>query len=188
MIFLYNTLLTDSNYLGTGEHIQDLEIFKPQTFINKMLGQGDLSGLFEKLQDSQVDKESLIKNITQGKFTVRDMKGQLEMISGMGPMSKIMGMIPGMPAELANSNLDEQGGSKLKNFTCAMDSMTDKELDSDGMIFRKEPSRIYRVSLGSGVSIYEIQELLVQHETVTIHVNVDDQNGKGNGRSKWTLE
>jgi signal recognition particle subunit SRP54 len=153
-------------FIGTGEHIHDLEVFKPTSFINKMLGQGDLSGLFETLQDSKIDKESLIKNITQGKFTVRDMKGQLEMIQGMGPMSKIMGMIPGMPAELANSNMDEQGGSKLKHFTSAMNSMTKFELDSDGMVFRKEPSRLYRVSRGSGVTVQEIQELLIQHETV----------------------
>lgn len=54
---------------------------------------GDLGGLFETIADAHVDKEGLIKNIAAGKFTFRDMKGQFEMISGMGPMSKIMGMV-----------------------------------------------------------------------------------------------
>jgi signal recognition particle subunit SRP54 len=70
-------------FIGTGEHMHDMEPFKAQSFINKMLGMGDLSGLMEKLQDVTVDKESLIKNITAGIFTFRDMKAQLEMISGI---------------------------------------------------------------------------------------------------------
>jgi signal recognition particle subunit SRP54 len=69
-------------FIGTGEHMHDMEPFKATSFINKMLGMGDLSGLMEKLQDSAIDKEGLIKNITAGIFTFRDMKGQFEMISG----------------------------------------------------------------------------------------------------------
>lgn len=70
-------------FIGTGEHMYDLEPFKASSFVNKMLGLGDLSGLLETIQESGIDKESLIKNITAGKFTFRDMKGQLEMIAGI---------------------------------------------------------------------------------------------------------
>ena len=75
-------------FIGTGEHIHDMEPFKAPSFINKMLGMGDVSGLIEKLQDATVDKESLIKNITAGIFTFRDMKAQLEMISGILKVDK----------------------------------------------------------------------------------------------------
>ncbi|KAJ3254037.1 Signal recognition particle [Boothiomyces macroporosus] len=153
-------------FIATGEHIHDLEVFNAQSFVNKMLGMGDLRGLMETLQDTKIDKEGLMKNIAAGKFTFRDMKGQFEMISGMGPMSKIMGMIPGMPAGLANAALDEHGGNKLKHYTCIMDSMTEQELDSDYKLFRSQPSRIYRVARGSGVVVQEVEELLTQHEAM----------------------
>ncbi|KAI8902732.1 SRP54-type protein [Globomyces pollinis-pini] len=153
-------------FIGTGEHIQDLEIFRAQSFINKMLGMGDLSGLLETLNDTKIDKEALMQNVMAGKFSFRDMKGQLEMISGLGPMSKIMGMIPGMSG-LANSDMDKHGGEKLKKFTCVLDSMTEKELDSDSKFFRSQPGRIYRISKGSGVVVKEIEELLLQHEAMS---------------------
>jgi signal recognition particle subunit SRP54 len=84
----------------------------------------------------------------------------------MGPMSKIMGMIPGMPQELNADLMDQQGGAKLKHYTCVMDSMTEKELDSDSNFFKSRPSRIYRLAKGSGVPVQEIQELIMQHEAV----------------------
>lgn len=70
-------------FIATGEHIHDLEVFNAQSFVNKMLGMGDLRGLMETLQDTKIDKEGLMKNIAAGKFTFRDMKGQFEMISGI---------------------------------------------------------------------------------------------------------
>lgn len=70
-------------FIGTGEHIHDLEPFVPTSFINKMLGMGDLSGLLEKFQDVKIDREGLMRNISKGVFTFRDMKGQFEMISGI---------------------------------------------------------------------------------------------------------
>jgi signal recognition particle subunit SRP54 len=84
----------------------------------------------------------------------------------MGPLSQIMAMLPGMPQGLSSSLLDEQGGKKLKHFTCVMDSMTEQELESDSKLFREQPRRIYRLALGSGISVQEIQELLLQHGTV----------------------
>ena len=194
-------------FIGTGEHIHDLEPFNPTTFVNKMLGMGDLSGLLEKLQDSNIDKEGLIRNITKGIFTFRDMKGQFEMISGtwelsclidylgMGPMSKIMGMIPGMPQGLSNDLMDNQGSQKLKHYTCLMDSMTEKELDSSAALFRDQPSRIYRVARGAGVTIQEVEELLAQHDAVCLElilnfnflVILDVWYGEILGWTKWTV-
>lgn len=88
----------------------------------------------------------------------------------MGPMSKIMSMIPGMglPQGLATSDMDKQGGDQLLHYTCVMNSMTAQELDSDGKIFKDQPTRICRVARGAGVSIHEVQELMIQHEAVSI--------------------
>ncbi len=78
---------------------------------------------------------------------------------------------------------DEQGASIMKSMMCAMDSMTAQELDSDGKIFQKEPSRLHRIAKGSGATIGELEQLLVQYETVTAN-NADEQNGKDNGRQQ----
>ena len=127
---------------------------------------GDLGGLMETVQDMQLDKKDLIKKIEQGVFSLRDMQDQLQTISGMGPMSKLMGMIPGMPPELVGQLSDQDGASKLKHFMCVFDSMTDVELDSDSKIFSQQPSRIYRISQGSGIMVREIEELLTQYRHV----------------------
>ena len=153
--------------IGTGEHIHDLEVFRPSSFINKMLGMGDLSGLLESISTSAVDKEGLMRNIAKGVFTFRDMKGQFEMISGLGPMSKIMGMIPGMPQMGDASTLDQQGGAKLNNYSALMRSMTNFELDSSAELFWREPSRVYRIARGAGVTVQEVEELLHQHKTMS---------------------
>jgi signal recognition particle subunit SRP54 len=79
-----------------------------------------------------------------------------------------MGMLPGMPQGLNSELMDQQGGAKLKHFTCIMDSMTEQELDSDAKLMKNEPSRIYRLARGSGVPVQEIQELIMQHEAVCV--------------------
>jgi signal recognition particle subunit SRP54 len=155
-------------FIGTGEHIQDLEMFKANTFINKMLGMGDLAGLFESLQDSKIDKEALVKNFVEGKFVFRDFKSQVELISGLGPISKIMGMIPGMSG-LSNSSMDELGGIKFKEYITIMNSMSKSELDGDSSSFRKNHSRLRRISVGSGVPVRQVEEFILQAEAVYIY-------------------
>jgi signal recognition particle subunit SRP54 len=83
--------------------------------------------------------------------------------------------------------MDQQGGAKLKHYTCVMDSMTEKELDSDSNFFKTQPSRIYRLARGSGVTVQEIQELIMQQEAV-LTIDVDGQDGEANGWSKWSFE
>ncbi|KAI8815430.1 signal recognition particle 54kDa [Cladochytrium replicatum] len=144
-------------FIGTGEHIHDLEMFHARRFVGKMMGMGDISGLIETVQDMKLDQNTgLLKKLEQGVFTLRDMYEQLQMISGLGPLSKIMGMIPGL-SQLQNAD----GTSRLKKFMCIMDSMTEEELDSDGKILTLQPSRIYRVARGSGAMVRDVEELLV---------------------------
>ncbi len=85
-------------------------------------------------------------------------------------MSKIMAMIPGFGQGLNSELLDQHGGTKLKNYTCIMDSMNSKELDSNGQLFKNQPTRIYRIAKGSGVTIKEVQELIFQQEAVLFNL------------------
>ncbi|TPX71079.1 hypothetical protein SpCBS45565_g01362 [Spizellomyces sp. 'palustris'] len=149
-------------FIGTGEHIHDLDPFRAKPFVSKMLGMGDIGGLIETVQDMKLDQnKGLLKKLEQGVFTLRDMHDQLQTISNMGPLSKVMSMVPGIPQEMLQLS-DKEGSVRLKRFMCMMDSMTDAELDSDSKVFSQQPTRIYRVAKGSGTTVREVEEMLVQ--------------------------
>ncbi|KAK1826469.1 signal recognition particle protein [Podospora conica] len=148
-------------FIGTGEHMLDLERFVPRNFVSKLLGMGDMAGLVEHVQSLKLDQKDTIKHITEGIFTVRDLRDQLSNIMKMGPLSKMAGMIPGM-SNMMQSMDDEEGSMKLKRMIYICDSMTEKELDSDGKIFVEQPTRMTRVARGSGTTVREVEDLLTQ--------------------------
>ncbi|KAJ1812951.1 Signal recognition particle [Coemansia sp. RSA 2599] len=150
-------------FIGTGEHMHDLDKFSARPFVSKMLGMGDISGLVETVQDLQLDKnEDMIKNLAKGVFTLKDMRDQLQSILKMGPLSKIMGMMPGMSPEMMQGFDAEEGTRRLRSYMCIFDSMTESELGSDGKVFDDE-NRLHRVARGSGVRPVDVQALLHQH-------------------------
>ncbi|KAG5513747.1 hypothetical protein PMAC_000785 [Pneumocystis sp. 'macacae'] len=131
-------------FIGTGEHIYDLEKFVPNSFISKLLGMGDIQGFMEHFQSLKLEQsKDTIKNIEKGIFTIRDLKDQLGNIMKMGPINKLVNMIPGT-AQM-------------------MEGIEEEKLDSDGKIFTNEPSRIIRIAMGSGTSVSEVKGLLSQH-------------------------
>jgi len=152
-------------FIGTGEHLLDLERFNPQSFVSKLLGMGDVQGLMEHVQSLKLDQKDTMKHIIEGQFSVRDLRDQLSNIMKMGPLSKMAGMIPGMGGMMSGMD-DEEGGMKLKRMLYICDSMTEKELDSDGQIFVDQPTRMTRVARGSGTSVREVEELLTQQKTM----------------------
>ncbi|CAO3587035.1 unnamed protein product [Absidia cylindrospora] len=151
-------------FIGTGEHLHDLDRFEPKPFIRKMLGMGDMRDLVETVQDMGMNQnKNLMENIKQGQYSLRDMYEQFQQISKMGPLSKIMGAIPGMSPEMLAGS-EEEGSNRIKRMMCIMDSMTDLELDSDSTPFQTHRSRIIRVAQGSGTSVHEVEEILSQYQ------------------------
>ncbi|KAJ1950384.1 Signal recognition particle, partial [Linderina pennispora] len=151
-------------FIGTGEHMHDLDRFSARPFVSKMLGMGDLSGLVETVQDLHLEKnEDMMKNIAKGVFTLKDMRDQLTNILKMGPLSKIMGMMPGMTPEMMAGMDAEESTRRLRSYMCVFDSMTEDELNSDGKMFTDE-KRLRRVARGSGVRLVDIQAMLHQHQ------------------------
>ncbi|RDA84242.1 hypothetical protein CP532_2122 [Ophiocordyceps camponoti-leonardi (nom. inval.)] len=148
-------------FIGTGEHMLDLERFAPRQFVQKLLGMGDMAGLVEHVQSLNLDQKDTIKHLQEGIFTVRDLRDQLSNITKMGPLSKMAGMIPGMGNMMQGMD-DEEGGAKLKRMIYICDSMTDKELDSDGKLLVEQPTRMTRIARGSGTSVREVEDLLTQ--------------------------
>ncbi|EKD13379.1 uncharacterized protein L3040_002760 [Drepanopeziza brunnea f. sp. 'multigermtubi'] len=150
-------------FIGTGEHMLDLERFAPQQFVSKLLGMGDMQGLVEHVQSLKLDQKDTMKHIAEGVFTVRDLRDQLSNIMKMGPLSKMAGMIPGMSGMMQGMD-DDEGSMKLKRMIYICDSMTAKELDSDGKMFIEQPTRMTRIAYGSGTSVHEVEDLLTQHK------------------------
>ncbi|KAL4077083.1 SRP54-type protein [Scleroderma yunnanense] len=162
-------------FLGVGEHLYDLDRFSPQPFISKLLGLGDMQGLMEHMQDlatQNPDKQKeMAKKLEEGKLSIRDWREQIKNVMNMGPISKIASMIPGLPQELLAGS-DEEGSLRMKRMIYITDSMSAKELDSDGSLFLETGKdgkpvgltwRVTRVAKGSGTSVREVEELLCQY-------------------------
>ena len=133
---------------------------------------GDLEGLMETVQDLKLDEnKNLMKNLEAGVFTLRDMHDQFSTLMSMGPLSSLLSMMPGIPPEMAKMS-DGEATNRFKKYMCIMDSMNEKELDSDGKVFYQQTGRIFRVARGSGATVREVEELLGQHKQVCCYVVV----------------
>ncbi len=150
-------------FLGTGEHLEELERFEPTRFVSRLLGMGDVQTLlerFEELSNKQAAEEAA-KNLMSGKFTLRDMRTQLESLGQMGPFSKVLSMIPMLgTAKIDDKQLDESQ-RRLLRFRAILDSMTPGELE-DAQLIKAE--RIHRIARGSGQKPQEVRTLLKQYE------------------------
>ncbi|OMH81810.1 Signal recognition particle 54 kDa protein [Zancudomyces culisetae] len=114
-------------FIGTGEHVHDIEKFSARPFISKMLGMGDIAGLVDAVKDLRIeDNKDLMQNLSKGIFTLKDLRDQLEMIMKLGSLNKIAGMIPGLPQDALKGMDSEAGTKQLKQFMCIFDSMTEK--------------------------------------------------------------
>jgi signal recognition particle subunit SRP54 len=151
-------------FIGTGEHFDDLEPFVPTGFVSRLLGMGDMAGLLNDMKDLGVmDKQpELVEKFSKGIFTLRDMYEQFQNVMKLGPLNKVMGMIPGIPDFLKNQQ-EQEGGNRLKRFMFMMDSMTDTELDGR-VDLHKTPDRVLRISIGSGTHPNEVMMLLKCHK------------------------
>ncbi|CCI49496.1 unnamed protein product [Albugo candida] len=154
-------------FYGTGEHFSEFETFDAQRFVSRMMGMGDIRGLMEEVKQSGMfedDKEFMAK-LNKGSYTFRDLYKQLQGVMKLGPLSKVMSMIPGLPPgmnQMMNMGGGEEEGSKrLRRFLFMMDSMTDAELDGQVPI---NPSRQLRIAKGSGCGLFEVDYLLKCHK------------------------
>ena len=149
-------------FIGVGEKIDDLEQFNPSGFVGRLLGMGDLEALLEKAKES-IDEgkaDDLRKKLVEGDFNLLDLYEQMSAMRKMGPLSKIMEMMPGMghlkiPKEMLGAQEE-----KLKHWKIIMDSCTKKELEDPDLI---DAGRITRLSKGSGIAAGEIREMLKQY-------------------------
>jgi len=150
-------------FIGVGEKIEDLEQFNPTGFVGRMLGMGDLEALLEKAKEAITEEEAedLGKRFLKGDFNLIDLYEQMEAMSKMGPLSKVMEMIPGFgQIKLPKDMLQVQEG-KLKKWRHVMDSMTQEELERPDELI--DASRVERIAKGAGCSAKDVRELIKQY-------------------------
>ena len=169
-------------FLGTGEKIDDLEVFEPVKFISRLIGFGDLDTLLEKAKESISEDraEELSKRLMEGKFNLMDFYEQMKAMQNLGPMKKVMNMIPGLSMANIPTNALKQEEKKIEKWKFAMQSMTKFELENPKKI---RDSRIERISNGSSVPKKTIRELLRMHKQM-MKLTKSLKGGKGGDMKK----
>jgi signal recognition particle subunit SRP54 len=146
-------------FVGTGEKLQELELFHPDRMANRILGMGDVVSLVEKAQEVIDEKEAkkLTNKILNNSFDLNDFLNQLRTIKKMGPLKDIMGMLPGVK----NMGMDKIDDKELLHVEAILSSMTPKERKAPKVL---NGSRRKRISNGSGTTVQKVNQVLKQFE------------------------
>jgi signal recognition particle subunit SRP54 len=147
-------------FVSTGERVDDLEEFSPSRFAGRMLGMGDLQGLVEKVKTAgtEVDEQAM-RRMASGKMTFDDFYSQMEQLGKLGPLRKVMEMLPGVPK--LEDNAAEEMEKKFVKWKAIIRSMTSNERRDPGLM---NASRIRRIARGSGVSEKDVKDMIMAFE------------------------
>jgi signal recognition particle subunit SRP54 len=150
-------------FLGMGEKLDALSAFDPERMASRILGMGDVVSLVEDVQrkvDAQ-QAEKLARKVVQGKrFTLVDLREQLEQVRKLGGLSAVMDKLPAQLASRAGAVNGEQADLQLKRQIAIIDSMTPQERSQAGII---DGSRRRRIAAGAGAQVQDVNRLLKQH-------------------------
>ena len=146
-------------FIGTGEKIDDLEQFVPSSFVGRLLGMGDVKALVDKVREAEVVvPQKKARAFLEGKFTLKDMYDQMVAVRKMGPLKKLMGMVPGgmnIPDDAM-----ETAEKRLDSWRVIIQSMTKEEVEDPKLV---DSSRARRIARGSGRTEKEVKELISQY-------------------------
>lgn len=151
-------------FVGDGEKLEDLEVFSPRKFVARLLGLGDLESLlkkFEALEESREIERRMEKALMTGRITLRDLYLQLQSLKKLGPLKKVLQMIPGLSFLTITDEQLKISEDKLRKWINIINSMTYEELDNPSII---DKQRARRIAIGSGTSVSDVEELLKYYE------------------------
>jgi signal recognition particle subunit SRP54 len=151
-------------FASEGEKMSEFDYFYPDRMAGRILGMGDVLTLIEKAE-GQMDRqeaESQSKKLLQGKFDFEDFLKQMQMIKKMGPLSSLLGMIPGLNKQLQGANLDNLDDKALSRVEAMITSMTVQERRNPRLL--QNPSRARRIARGSGSTQQDVQKLVKQFQ------------------------
>ncbi len=151
-------------FLGVGEKLDRLEEFRPEGMAQRILGMGDIVGLVTDAMQKfdQEETARLQAKMAKGQFTLDDFMAQMSQVKKLGPMSKVMGMIPGMSEMAKQANMgDGAVEQQMATMHAIYNSMTRKERANTDLL---DGSRRRRVARGAGVELNEVSQFIKQFE------------------------
>jgi signal recognition particle subunit SRP54 len=149
-------------FAGTGEKLDEFEPFHPDRMASRILGMGDVLTLIEKVETTfeEAEKQRAEEILQSGRITLEDFLEQMQQVKRMGPLSGVLGMLPGVPKEVRNAEIDDR---EIARIEAIIHSMTPEERRKPEIINGSRRSRIAR---GSGVTTNEVNNLLKQFKQV----------------------
>ncbi len=149
-------------FVSTGEKLADFDLFHPDRLAGRILGMGDMLTLIEKAEQvyEKEDAEKAAAKLFEGQFTFEDFLDQLQQVRKMGPLNNLVGMIPGLPKEVKNQEIDD---GEIGRIEAIIRSMTPLERANPAVI---DGSRRSRIASGSGVQPGDVSALIKQFQDV----------------------
>ncbi|MEE1318547.1 MAG: signal recognition particle protein, partial [Ruminococcus sp.] len=166
-------------FAGTGEKLEDIEIFHPDRMASRILGMGDVLTLIEDAQNKMDQKkaEQMAQKMLSSKFDFNDLLDQFEQVKKMGPLKGIISKIPGLGKQLEDVDIDDR---QIDWVQAIILSMTPEERSNPSVM---NPSRKRRIAAGSGRSVEEVNRLIKQLEQMQKMMKQFKSKGK-NGKKK----
>jgi len=145
-------------FASTGEKIEDFDTFHPDRLASRILGMGDVETLIEKAEEAfeAEQAEQAAARLLEGTFTLEDFLEQMQQIKKMGPLGNLVGMMPGIPKEARDVEIDDRHLARIEGI---IRSMTPAERVQPDII---DGSRRLRIANGSGVQPTEVRQLIDQ--------------------------
>ena len=146
-------------FIGTGERIDDLEVFSPTGFVGRILGMGDIKAILEMARGLELQAdENQAKRLLSGKMTIEDFYAQMENVGKMG-FKNVIDNLPGLSGMVKEDQLDALEG-KMEKWRFIIQSMTRDEKKTPDII---NESRRKRIARGAGITEHEVKDLVKQY-------------------------
>jgi signal recognition particle subunit SRP54 len=147
-------------FASTGEKLEDFDQFHPDRLAGRILGMGDVLTLIEKAEQvyDKDEAEAAANKLFEGQFTLDDFLDQIQQVRKMGPIQNLIGMMPGLPKEMKDAEIDD---GQFNQIEAIIRSMTAGERANPTSI---DGSRRQRIAKGSGVQPGEVKQLIDQFQ------------------------
>lgn len=163
-------------FAGVGENTDALEVFSPERMAGRIMGMGDVQGLVEKVKAAGINEDVIKPAELSGKqFNLETLLKQFEQIEKLGPLDKLVGMIPGLD-KIKNFKVEDVDANALKRNKAIIQSMTPAERRNPRII---KGSRRRRIAEGSGTSVQMVNQLLAQYEQMKKMFKTFSSNSRG---------
>lgn len=166
-------------FIGTGEKMEDLEIYDPVDFVSEILGQPDLESLLEKIEEMDTDPEELL----EGEFTLEDFKQQMASVTDTGMMDEMMKQMPF--GNKVPDNIADMTEGKIQTYSIIMDSMNKEEMKDPSVV---DKSRAERIAEGSGTSRGEVRDLIKHYRQTKNMMDKFDKSSMKRGNMQDMLQ